>query len=115
MQMRSLPFWLMIVSIATAVLPVWRSPMISSRWPRPIGTMESIALRPVCTGCETLFLQITPGATFSITSDILALIGPLPSIGWPRELTTRPINSGPTGTSRMRPVHFTVSPSEMCS
>ena len=27
----------MIASIATAVLPVWRSPMISSRWPRPIG------------------------------------------------------------------------------
>ncbi len=27
----------MKVSIATAVLPVWRSPMISSRWPRPIG------------------------------------------------------------------------------
>ena len=30
-----LPFWLMIVSIATAVLPVWRSPMMSSsRCPR---------------------------------------------------------------------------------
>ena len=34
----------MIVSIAIAVLPVWRSPMISSRWPRPIGTIESIGL-----------------------------------------------------------------------
>jgi hypothetical protein len=45
----------------------------------------------------------------------LALIGPLPSIGWPSALTTRPISSGPTGTSRMRPVHLTVSPSEMCS
>src|SRR6059036_3625513 len=53
MQMRSLPFWLMIVSTATAVLPVWRSPMMSSRWPRPIGTIASIALRPVCTGCDT--------------------------------------------------------------
>ena len=52
-QMRSLPFWLMIVSTATAVLPVWRSPMISSRWPRPIGTIESIAFSPVCTGCDT--------------------------------------------------------------
>ena len=50
MQVRSLPFWLMIVSIATAVLPVWRSPMMSSRWPRPIGTIASMALRPVCTG-----------------------------------------------------------------
>jgi hypothetical protein len=30
----------MIVSIAIAVLPVWRSPMISSRWPRPIGIYD---------------------------------------------------------------------------
>ena len=90
----------MIVSIATAVLPVWRSPMISSRWPRPIGTIESIDFRPVCTGWLTDWRAITPGATFSITSVILALIGPLPSIGWPSALTTRPISSGPTGTSQ---------------
>ena len=50
MQTRSLSLLLMIVSIAIAVLPVWRSPMISSRWPRPIGIIESIALRPVCIG-----------------------------------------------------------------
>ncbi|MNS87632.1 hypothetical protein D3C72_1215800 [compost metagenome] len=105
----------MIASIATAVLPVWRSPMISSRWPRPTGTIESIDFRPVCIGWSTDFRAITPGATFSITSVILALIGPLPSIGWPREFTTGPVSSGPTGTSRMRPVHLTVSPSEMCS
>ena len=115
MQMRSLPFWLMMVSIATAVLPVWRSPMMSSRWPRPIGTIASIDFRPVCTGCDTDLRSITPGATFSMTSVTFALTGPLPSIGWPSELTTRPISSGPTGTSRMRPVHLTVSPSEMCS
>ena len=71
----------MIVSIATAVLPVWRSPMMSSRWPRPIGTIASIAFKPVCTGCDTDLRQITPGATFSMTSDSLALTGPLPSIG----------------------------------
>src|SRR5580765_4134758 len=105
----------MIVSIATAVLPVWRSPMISSRWPRPTGTIESIDFRPVCTGWLTDWRAITPGATFSITSVIFAFTGPLPSIGWPSALTTRPISSGPTGTSRMRPVHLTVSPSEMCS
>ena len=91
----------MMVSTATAVLPVWRSPMISSRWPRPIGTIASIALRPVCTGCDTDWRAITPGATFSITSVILALIGPLPSIGWPSEFTTRPSSSGPTGTARI--------------
>ena len=111
MQKRSLPFWLMIVSTATAVLPVWRSPMMSSRWPRPIGTIASIALRPVCTGCDTDCRSITPGAIFSMTSRIFALTGPLPSIGRPSESTTRPISSGPTGTSRMRPVHLTVSPS----
>ena len=37
-----------------AVLPVCRSPMISSRWPRPIGVIASIALIPVCSGSFTL-------------------------------------------------------------
>src|SRR5258707_14558087 len=105
----------MMVSTAPAVLPVWRSPMISSRCPRPTGTMASIAFKPVCTGCDTAWRAITPGATFSITSVSLALIGPLPSIGAPSELTTRPSNSGPIGTDRILPVHLTVSPSVMCS
>ena len=61
MQMTSLPFWLMIVSIATAVLPVWRSPMISSRWPRPIGIIASMALMPVCSGSLTGWRSTTPG------------------------------------------------------
>jgi hypothetical protein len=39
------PFWLMMASTAIAVLPTWRSPMISSRWPRPIGTIASIAFK----------------------------------------------------------------------
>ena len=50
-----------------------------------------------------------------MTSVSLALIGPLPSIGWPSELTTRPISSGPIGTERIWPVVLTVSPSVMCS
>ena len=53
---------LMIVSIAIAVLPVWRSPMMSSRWPRPIGIIASIAFRPVCIGCLTGWRWTTPGA-----------------------------------------------------
>ena len=65
MQMRSLPFWLMIVSMATAVLPVWRSPMISSRWPRPMGISASMALMPVWTGVSTDLRVMTPGATRS--------------------------------------------------
>ncbi len=45
--------WLMIVSIATVVLPVERSPMISSRWPRPIGIIAAIARMPVWSGWLT--------------------------------------------------------------
>src|SRR5919202_359031 len=72
-----------------------------------------MAFKPVCTGCDTDWRAITPGATFSMTSVILALIGPLPSIGWPSEFTTRPRSSGPIGTERILPVVFTVSPSVM--
>ena len=77
--------------------------------------MESTDLSPVCTGCETDFRAITPGATFSILSVSFDLIGPLPSNGLPKASTTRPTNSGPTGTSKILPVHLHVSPSEMCS
>ena len=42
-----------MVSSATAVLPVWRSPMISSRCPRPIGIMLSMAFSPVVIGSRT--------------------------------------------------------------
>ncbi len=45
--------WLRIVSTQTAVLPVLRSPMISWRWPRPIGVIASMALMPVCSGSPT--------------------------------------------------------------
>src|ERR1043165_5686043 len=45
--------WLRMVSMAIVVLPVLRSPMISSRWPRPIGVMASMALMPVCSGWLT--------------------------------------------------------------
>ena len=57
--------WLMIVSMAMVVLPVLRSPMISSRWPRPIGIIESIAMMPVSTGWETDLRTMMPGAIFS--------------------------------------------------
>ena len=57
--------WLRIVSIAIAVLPVERSPMISSRWPRPTFVIESIALMPVWSGSFTGWRSITPGAFHS--------------------------------------------------
>ena len=39
--------WFIMVSRAMAVFPVWRSPIMSSRCPLPIGIMESMAFRPV--------------------------------------------------------------------
>ena len=101
----------MIVSTAIAVLPVWRSPIISSRWPRPIGIIESITFKPVWTGWCTDLRVITPGATRSIGRNLSALISGPPSIAWPNALTTRPSRSSPTGTSTILPVRFTVSPS----
>ena len=105
----------MIVSTATAVLPVWRSPMISSRWPRPIGIIESIALMPVCIGSCTDLRAMMPGALTSILRRSVAFRGPLPSTGRPSALTTRPISASPTGTSAMRPVRLTTSPSRTAS
>src|SRR3954468_5449718 len=101
-------FWLMKVSSATAVLPVWRSPMISSRWPRPIGTSASSALRPVCTGSWTERRGMMPGALTSTRRRSVVSIGPLPSIGLPSASTTRPRRAFPIGTSTMGPGPLTV-------
>src|SRR3954453_765990 len=76
--MRSESLLLMIVSIAIAVLPVWRSPMISSRWPRPMGIIESIAFRPVCIGSLTGGGCTTPGALDSAGRPAPVSPGPLP-------------------------------------
>ncbi len=109
--MTSLPFWLMIASMQTAVLPVWRSPMTSSRWPRPIGIIASMALMPVCSDSLTGNRSVTPGARRSMGENWSVTIGPLPSTGWPSALTTRPSIASPTGTEMMRPVRLTWSPS----
>ena len=98
------PFWLMIVSMATVVLPVLRSPMMSSRWPRPIGVMASMALMPVCMGSFTGWRAMMPGAWTSRRRVSAPAIAPLPSMGSPRGLTTRPSRASPTGTERIRPV-----------
>ena len=57
--------WLIMVSTPIVVLPVERSPMISSRWPRPIGIIASMAMMPVCTGWLTDRRLMMPGAIFS--------------------------------------------------
>ena len=97
----------------TAVLPVWRSPMISSRWPRPTGINASIALRPVCIGSWTDLRGMMPGALTSTRIRVTSTSGPLPSIGLPNPSTTRPNRPMPAGTSTIEPVRDTVSPSRM--
>ena len=102
----------MMVSTAIAVLPVCLSPMINSRCPRPIGIIASIALIPVCKGSFTGSLKITPGAFRSSgISYNCPLIGPLPSIGAPNVLITRPLIPSPTLIEAISPVRFTLSPS----
>ena len=77
MQMTFWPFWLMMVSMATAVLPVWRSPMMSSRWPRPMGIMASMALMPVWSDSRTDWRFTMPGAITSIMPGLLGSDGAL--------------------------------------
>src|SRR5579883_1936450 len=109
------PRWFRIVSTAIAVLPVVRSPMMSSRWPRPIGIIESIALRPVCTGSFTGWRETTPGALNSSGRVSLVTIGPWPSSGLPSGSTTRPSRASPTGTLATLPVRRTGWPSLILS
>src|SRR5262252_1513758 len=103
--------WLMIVSMAMAVLPVCRSPMISSRWPRPIGVIASMALIPVCSGSFTFWRCTTDGACSSRARCWVPSISPLPSSGTPSGSTTRPRNPSPTGTESTSPVRRTCWPS----
>ena len=102
----------MIASMAIEVFPVWRSPMINSRCPRPIGIMASTALIPVCNGSFTGWRKITPGAFRSRGIwYFLPVISPFPSIGFPSGSITRPIIFSFTLMDAIRRVGFTVSPS----
>ncbi len=94
-----------------AVLPVCLSPMISSRWPRPIGVMASMALIPVCSGSFTFWRCTTDGACSSRARSSVPSISPLPSSGTPSGSTTRPRNPSPTGTDSTSPVRRTCWPS----
>src|SRR6478672_4173298 len=115
MQTMSLSRLLMIVSIAIAVLPVWRSPMISSRWPRPIGIMPSIDISPVWTGSVTGWRWTTPGALNSAGRVCVVATSPASSSGRPSGSTMRPSSSSPTGIRSRWPVRLTVSPSTTLS
>ena len=110
MQSTSLSFWFKTVSMAMAVLPVCRSPRISSRCPRPIGMRASITFNPVCSGMVTGKRSMMAGASCSQGRRCCARTGPWPSRGRPTGSTTRPSNSSPTGRSKTRPVRLTSSP-----
>ena len=101
----------MIVSTAIEVLPVWRSPIISSRCPLPTGIIASIAVIPVCIGSYTERRATIPGAGDSIKRVSPVLMSPLPSIARPRASTTRPTKASPTGTWAILPVAVTELPS----
>src|SRR5579875_3648044 len=74
MQCTSVSRWLRIVSIRIAVLPVERSPMISSRWPRPTFVIASMALIPVWSGSLTGWRATPPGAPRRLAlADLLPL------------------------------------------
>ena len=80
-----------------------------------MGIIASTAMMPVCTGWLTALRLMTPGARFSTGYIVSLLTGPLPSMGWPRALTTRPSSPLPTGTESNRPVVWTSEPSTMPS
>ena len=105
--------WLMIASMAIAVLPVCRSPMISCRWPRPMAVIASMALMPVCSGSFTGWRWTTEGACVSSGRTSVLSIGPLPSSGSPSGPITRPRKASPTGTDRISPVRLTCWPSSI--
>jgi hypothetical protein len=98
-----LPRWFRMVSIAMAVLPVWRSPRINSRWPRPMGMSASTTFRPVCKGTMTGARSMMGGAGRSTGRRSSAATGPLPSRGLPSGSITRPSKPSPTATSMTRP------------
>ncbi len=97
-----------------AVLPVWRSPRINSRWPRPMGMSASMTLRPVWSGTVTGARSMMGAAGRSMGRRSLAATGPLPSSGRPSGSMTRPSNPSPTATSMTRPVRSTSSPACRC-
>ena len=98
-------------STAIVVLPVWRSPIINSRCPLPIGTKLSTHLTPVCMGSWTLLRGIIPGAFTSIEINFFAFNCPFPSNGFPKGSKIRPNKLAPTGNCNKLPDAETFSPS----
>ena len=105
----------MIVSTPIAVLPVARSPMISSRWPRPTANKASTTRMPVSIGSDTRSRSIIAGAGRSTGISASAFTGSSRSSGRPSGSTMRPSRPGPTGTRTTSPVPVTREPASMAS
>ena len=75
------------------------------------GAMEHTIIVAASASVPAAMQYLAPYSGCAMGEVRVVLSGPLPSIGVPSASTTRPSSSGPTGTSRMRPVVFTVSPS----
>ena len=91
----------MIVSTAMLVLPVWRSPTMSSLCPSPTGTIESMARIPVDSDSETVNLDMMPAEGDS-TSHLSE------AVSWVFDVTVFPVASKmdprtcvPTGIERI--------------
>jgi hypothetical protein len=96
-----------MVSMAIAVLPVCRSPMISSRWPRPIGIIASMALIPVCSGSLTFWRCTTDAACSSRARSSVCLDVAL-AVQRDAERVHDPAEEpSPTGTDSTSPVRRT--------
>ena len=115
MQIRPLPFWLMIVSIAIgglaglAVADDQLALAAADRDQRVDGLDAGLDRR-----VDALALDDARRDALDRASGRVALIGPLSSSGLPSGSTTRPISAAPTGTSTTRPVVLTWSPSLIC-
>ena len=96
--------------MAIAVLPVWRSPRINSRWPRPMGMSASMTCRPVWSGTSTAARTMMAAEGRSMGRRLVEATGPLSSRGRPSGSITRPSKALPTPTSITRPVRSTSSP-----
>ena len=89
--------------------------MMSSRCPRPRGSIASIVVMPVSSGSVTGARSTMAGAGFSTGAIALARTLPSPSSGCPNGSTTRPRSASPTGTLMTDPVPRTIDPARMPS
>ena len=99
----SMPINVLLPTPAAAKMPM--------RWPSPSVIRPSMIFTPVGIGRSTMARVIGSGGSAITGRSSTPTIGPLPSIGSPRPLMTRPSSAGPTLIDSAVPVpHTRVSP-----